>query len=101
MLDEGVAFDAVFAASDVLALGALAALKSHGLRVPEDVQVVGFDDIPAAAQASPALTTVRQDLDTAGRALVELLLAALDGQTIEPLILPTTLVARESTRHPA
>lgn len=100
LLGEAVPFDAVFAASDGLALGALAALKSRGLRVPDDVQLVGFDDMPAAAQASPALTTVRQDLEAAGRGLVELLLAALAGQAIEPLILPTRLVARESTRHP-
>lgn len=101
MIDEGLDADAVFAASDVLALAAVSALKSRGRRVPEDVQVVGFDDIPLAAQASPALTTVRQDLEAAGHALVERLLAALDGQVIEPLMLPTTLVARETTRHPA
>ncbi len=101
LIEDGVDFDAVFAASDVLAVAALSALKSHGRRVPEDVQVVGFDDIPLAAQASPALTTVRQDLEAAGRALVDLLLAALDGQAIEPLILPTTLVVRDSTRTPA
>lgn len=98
MLADGLVFDAVFAASDLLALAAMGALRAHGLRVPEDVQVVGFDDIRLAADASPPLTTVRQSIDDAGRILVQLLLAKLDGQPVAPVVLPTTLVVRGSTR---
>lgn len=98
LLDEPVPFDAVFACSDVMALAALSVLKARGLRVPEDVQVVGFDDIGLAAHASPALTSVHQEIEAAGRALVERLFAQIDGRVVEPLVLPTTLVVRESTR---
>lgn len=98
LLADGPAFDAVFAASDRLALAAMAALTGGGRRVPQDVQVVGFDDIALAADANPPLTTVRQDIDSAGKALVERLLAKLAGQAVEPVLLPTTLVIRGSTR---
>lgn len=98
LLAEGLAFDAVFAGSDRLAIAVMGVLKAHGLRVPQDVQIVGFDDIAMAAEATPPLTTVRQDLDAAGKALVERLLAKLAGQAIEPLLLPTPLIARGSTR---
>lgn len=97
-LREGLGFDAVFAVSDRLAVAAIAALRAHGLAVPQDVQVVGFDDIGLAAESDPPLTTVRQDLEAAGKALVERLLAKLGGQFVEPLVLPTTLVVRGSTR---
>jgi len=60
LIDSGQAFDAIFAASDLIAIGAMSALKDRGLKVPEDVAVVGFDDIPAASYVSPPLTTVRQ-----------------------------------------
>lgn len=98
LLAEGPAFDAVFAASDRLAIAVMAALQAQRRRVPEDVQVVGFDDIALAAEANPPLTTVRQDLDAAGRALVERVLAKLAGQAVEPVLLPTTLIVRGSTR---
>lgn len=100
LLADGPAFDAVFAGSDRLALAAMAALTAAGRRIPQDVQVVGFDDIPLAADASPPLTTVRQDIDAAGKALVERLLARLAGQAVESLLLPATLVVRDSTRQP-
>ncbi|WP_240668409.1 MULTISPECIES: LacI family DNA-binding transcriptional regulator [Piscinibacter] len=97
VLADGPAFDAVFAASDRLALAAMAALQARQRRVPQDVQVVGFDDIALSAEANPPLTTVRQDLETAGKTLVERLLAKLAGQAVEPVLLPTTLVVRGST----
>lgn len=98
LLADGPAFDAVFAGSDRLALAAMAALTAAGRRIPQDVQVVGFDDIALAEDANPPLTTVRQDIDAAGKALVERLLARLAGRAVESLLLPTTLVVRDSTR---
>ncbi len=89
---------AIFAANDLSAFGALGALRAAGLRVPEDVSVVGFDDLPAAAHASPPLTTVRQPLHEMGREAVGLLLAGVRRE-VGPrhVVLPTTLVIREST----
>ena len=95
---DGLAFDAVFACSDRMAIAAIATLEAQGLRVPEDVQVVGYDDIDQAAITRPPLTTVRQSVDAAGQALVRLLLAKLRGQPVEPLVMPTRLVVRGSTR---
>ena len=66
-------------ASDPMAVGALIALRAEGRRVPDDVAVVGFDDAPIAATTRPPLTTVRQPLDAMTRAMVELLLARIEG----------------------
>ena len=99
MRAEGLHFDAVFACSDLIALAVVGALKAQGLRVPDDIQVVGFDDIAAAADANPPLTTVRQSIEEAGRKLVSLLLDKLDGKPVESLVLPTELIVRGSTRH--
>jgi DNA-binding LacI/PurR family transcriptional regulator len=90
-------FDAVFAASDLIAIGAMRALAEHGLRVPEDVAVVGFDDIPAARIATPSLTTIRQDTERAGELLVEALVRLVDREAADSTRLPTTLVVRQST----
>lgn len=94
-------FDAVFACADVMALGVIATLKEAGLRVPEDVMVVGFDDIPGAVSAAPGLTTVRQTIDEAGRTLVRLLLDKLSGKPVQSVVMPTQLVVRGSTRTQA
>ncbi|MFJ6842071.1 LacI family DNA-binding transcriptional regulator [Streptomyces griseoluteus] len=86
--------DAVFAANDLTALGALRVLRAHGRRVPEDVAVIGFDDMaPVAEQTDPPLTTVRQDIEEMGRIMARLL---LDGGRPGGVILPTTLVRRAS-----
>lgn len=98
MLETGVDFDAVFAGSDLIALTAISALRSHGLRVPEDVQIVGFDNIRLASESSPPLTTIHQPIDEAGRVLVQLLLNKLDGKVVESVVMPTTLMIRGSTR---
>jgi DNA-binding LacI/PurR family transcriptional regulator len=98
MLDEPLGFDAVFAGSDLMALTVMSSLAARGLRIPADVQVVGFDDIAFAAYANPPLTTIRQSIDLAGRTLVERLLAKLRGETVEPAVMPTALVVRQSTR---
>jgi DNA-binding LacI/PurR family transcriptional regulator len=91
---------AILATSDALALGVLDAAAAAGLRVPGDLSVVGFDDVPAAGDAS--LTTVRQDHHAKGRAAGELLLAALRGEPADPPApLPHALVVRGSTAPPA
>jgi DNA-binding LacI/PurR family transcriptional regulator len=97
LLDRGVAFDAIFAASDMIAMGAMRALEGAGLRVPHDVAVIGFDDLPAASFAHPPLTTVAQDYRRAGELLVDTLLARIRGQATEAVILPPRLVVRGST----
>jgi len=88
--------DAVFVASDVMAIGALAALRRAGRRVPKDVAVGGFDDSSAAVAARPALTTIRQPWRRISGEMVRLLLAALDGEPPAAVILPTEFVRRES-----
>lgn len=98
MLAAGIPFDGIVAASDVLAMSTIQALRRHGRRVPEDVAVVGYDDIPLAAYFVPALTTVRQPIEAAGRALVDLLIAQLDGRKAAPVMLATELAVRESAR---
>lgn len=97
LIASGVPFDALFCASDLIAIGAMRALAAAGRRVPQEVAVVGFDDQPAASLASPPLTTVAQDARQAGEALVATLLARLRGETPPPLALPTRLVVRRSS----
>jgi DNA-binding LacI/PurR family transcriptional regulator len=96
LLGRAPDLDAVFVASDVMAIGALAALRRAGRRVPQDVAVGGFDDSSAAVAARPALTTVRQPWRRISAEMVRLLLAALDGEPPAAVILPTELVRRES-----
>lgn len=93
---SGAGHDAIFAASDVLAIAAMQALSDLGVKVPEDVSVVGYDDIAIAAFVTPSLTTVRQDTSTAGRALVENLLHSIEGDEIVDVRLSTRLVVRRS-----
>lgn len=88
--------DAIFAASDLMAIAAMQALADLGLRVPEDVAVVGYDDITLSAFVTPALTTIRQDTAAGGRALVDNVLRLIDGQAGRDLTLPTELVVRKS-----
>ena len=96
LLDSGVPFDAVFAASDLIAMGVIHALQDRGLAVPQDVAVVGFDDILSAADFNPPLTTVRQDTRLAGELLVENLIHLIDGKAVEPLLIAPELVVRAS-----
>ncbi|MET9116914.1 LacI family DNA-binding transcriptional regulator [Streptomyces longwoodensis] len=123
LLDRRPDLDALFAANDLTAAGALRVLRERGLRVPEDVAVVGFDDmLPVAEQTDPPLTTVRQDIEEMGRLMARLLLRRLDrpgggtgpratdeggpgGTSMTPdgpddaaagVVLPTTLVRRAS-----
>lgn len=96
LLDQAPDLDAVFVASDLMAVGAIEALTRAGKRVPQDVSVVGFDDSSAALAARPRLTTVRQPYRRISEEMVRLLLARLDGQDPAAVILPTELVLRAS-----
>ncbi|MFI8092541.1 LacI family DNA-binding transcriptional regulator [Streptomyces sp. NPDC086080] len=100
LLDRRPDVDGVFVASDLMALGALRVLRERGLRVPQDVAVVGFDDMEAVVRVSdPALTTVRQDVEGLGRLSVRLLIKLLNrsaGHIPASVIMPTTLVRRAS-----
>ena len=93
---------AIFAFNDNIAIGAIQAARARGLRVPEELSVVGFDDVEHAAIVTPALTTVRQPLAEMGRTGVSLLMRLLEGQRFETLHveLATRLVVRDSTAPP-
>jgi LacI family transcriptional regulator len=96
LLDAAPDLTAVFALNDVMAIGALAALRRRGRRVPADVSVAGFDDIPVVVDLEPALTTIRVPMVEVGRRSLELALAPRStGYTVERI--PTTLVERAST----
>jgi len=98
LLDRRPELDAVFVAGDIMAAGALHALHRSGRRVPDDVAVVGFDDLPLAQHTRPPLTTVHQPLDLIGATAARRLLAELDGVSQEPAtVLPTVLVPRASS----
>jgi DNA-binding LacI/PurR family transcriptional regulator len=99
LLESAPDLDAVFAGNDLMASGALRVLDEHGLRVPEDVAVVGFDDVESIALwTDPPLTTIRQDVEEIGRQMTRILLRLLaDGpEGLAPSILPTHLVRRAS-----
>jgi len=93
---------AVFAANDQMALGVLRALHEQGRRVPQDISVVGFDDIPEAASFLPPLTTVHQDFSEVGRRCVEQVLRQIrsDEEEVGTTLVPTRLVVRASTAPP-
>ncbi|MGV9374194.1 LacI family DNA-binding transcriptional regulator [Nonomuraea sp. NPDC003707] len=96
LLKEHPDLDAVLIASDEMAAGALGVLKEHGRAVPDEIAVVGFDDVVTARHTHPALTTVRQPIKALGREMTRMLLALIRGEEPTPLILPTELVIRES-----
>jgi LacI family transcriptional regulator len=93
----GADFTAIACANDLLALGALQRLHERGLAVPGDVSVAGFDDIPVAAMTAPSLSTVRLPLRELGRRGFEAAIRMLSTETVEPQILPTQVVLRDST----
>ena len=96
-IGSGGSFDAVFGATDVIAMSALRALTASGLNVPRDVSVVGFDDIALASHANPPLTTVRQDLERGARTMVDLLFRRMAGEDTPSATMPAELVVRESS----
>jgi DNA-binding LacI/PurR family transcriptional regulator len=98
LLEQHPEVDAIFAASDLAAFGVVRALQAAGRRVGEDVAVIGFDDIPAAAEQQPPLSTVRQPIAELGTAMTRLLLGRIEGRTglRRRTILPVELVLRET-----
>lgn len=100
LLDLPAPPTAAFAANDLSAIEMIRVATERGLRVPEDLSVVGFDDVPEAAAHTPQLTTVRQPLTAMGTAAVRLLLAMLDGGPQEHVRMPAELIVRSSTAAP-
>jgi LacI family transcriptional regulator len=90
--------DAVFVASDTMALAAIQVIQEHGLRIPDDIAVVGFDDIPQANRITPALTTVRQPITRIGAVAAETLIDMIEtGSTLpRQMVFPAELVIRDS-----
>lgn len=101
LIAKGATFDAVFAASDTIAVGAMRALTEAGLSIPGDVAVMGFDDLPAASMTNPPLTTIMQDLKRAGEVLVETLAAQIEDGDVPAGTLDAKLVVRGSTAGPS
>jgi DNA-binding LacI/PurR family transcriptional regulator len=99
LLSRGKPFTALFAYNDISAIGAVRALQEHGLHVPRDVSVMGFDDIPGAAFHTPSLTTVRQPLNRMGEVAAQSLLERIEGKKDYPaeIAIEPALVVREST----
>jgi DNA-binding LacI/PurR family transcriptional regulator len=100
LLSRKEPFDAIFAASDLIALGAMHALRDQGIRIPEQVAVIGFDDIPSASLANPPLTTVMQDTRRAAEALVDTLLKSIGEEPVASTVFPARLVVRQSCGTP-
>jgi DNA-binding LacI/PurR family transcriptional regulator len=97
LLAKDPTLDAVFAASDPMAIGAMRVLREQGRTIPGDVAVVGFDDSSTARHTDPPLTSVHQPVEAMGRAMAGLLVARIQGRQVEPLILDTHLVVRQSS----
>lgn len=91
---------AIFASSDATALGAIKALLEHGYRIPDDVSVVGFDDLPYAEMSYPGLTTIAQPKYPVGEHAMSLLLRMMHGQPVSPVLLEPQLILRQSTAAP-
>ncbi|ABC33530.1 Transcriptional regulator [Hahella chejuensis KCTC 2396] len=99
LLDKGVSFSAVFCANDQTAYGARLALYRRGLRVPEDMSLIGFDDLPMSSYTTPPLTTIRQPVYEVGQTAAKRLLRLIRGEGAESVNLNVELVIRESTRR--
>ena len=89
-------FDAIFCASDLIAIGVIKALRERGKNIPDDIAVVGYDNIPLSEFIRPTLTTVQQDTKLAGEVLVETLLNRINNQEVKTTMLPAELIIRES-----
>lgn len=100
LLDDHPDLDAVFVGSDNMAAAAIRVLKAHGRSIPEDVMVVGFDDLAIAQQTEPTLTTVSQPIRALGLEMAMMLMRLIEGESPSPIILPTRLVVRESAPSP-
>jgi len=96
LIQSGIKFDALMGASDLIAIGAMQALLDHGYKVPEDVAVIGFDDIPTASFTFPPLTTAKQNTKLAGELLVDSLIKLIQGEEVKTTLMPTSLIVRKS-----
>ncbi len=98
LLERVPDLDAIFACSDYMAVGVMEVLRQCGRIVPDDVSVVGYDDIPLAAYYSPRLTTIHQPIQAGGRLMVQKLLAMIEGADVPSSVLPHRLIVRDSSR---
>jgi DNA-binding LacI/PurR family transcriptional regulator len=96
LLDKGESFDAIFAVTDLIAIGAMRALADNGKSVPGDVSVVGFDDMPLAAHVSPALSTVQQNAQMAAEGLVDGIVGLIKDRPVESRLMAPRMIIRES-----
>lgn len=104
LLANDFSFTALFGCNDLMAIGAIRRLREQGLRVPEDVSVVGFDDVDIASVITPGLTTIRQDVVSIGRHSARLLIEGIEGegvQSLDSMTLPVELIVRGTTAPPA
>lgn len=100
LIKSGEPFDAIFCASDLIAIGAIKRLRNDGINIPDDVAVIGFDNIAIAEYVRPPLTTVQQDTTAAGEILVETLINHIKGEVPEePKLLTPKLIVRESSQR--
>lgn len=97
LINSGETFDAIFAGSDLIAIGAMLALSDAKISVPADVALVGFDDIPAAGHANPPLTTMSQDIRSAGDLLLDALSGSIAGKGMKGREIPAKLIVRDSS----
>lgn len=88
--------DGIFAATDSVAVACLKELRDHGIKVPGQIKLMGFDDLPMSSQTDPPLSTIRQDIAAGAKGLVDLLLRRIAGVDTESLVLPPHLIARET-----
>ena len=96
LLASGQSFDAIFAGTDLIAIGAMRALRDAGQRVPEEISVVGFDDMPLAAYVSPGLTTVQQNSQAGAEGLVNGIVGLIKGEPVESTLMAPRLIVRGS-----
>jgi len=92
---------AIFCGNDQIAIGALRAARELNVRVPQDISIAGFDDIPNAAESHPPLTTVRQPLFNMGKTAVEMLFKRVDGADLEKCELDVEIIERDSVAEPS
>jgi DNA-binding LacI/PurR family transcriptional regulator len=95
--DKGIQIDGLFAASDLIAINAMGVLNARGFKVPDDIAVVGYDDVDASRHSFPPLSTIRQPLDLAARVLLESLLEVMRSGQPASRQLSSELVVRAST----
>ncbi len=96
LFERDIQVDGIVAASDMIAMGAVRGLIKNNISVPDQVSVIGYDDVHVAAYSSPSLTTIRQDVAKAGRLLVGKLMRMLEGEDVRSAVLPAELIVRES-----